>query len=79
MSTELDHVEKQLVEVWTEVLGIDGITATDNLFALGGTSLHAIRVIGRAEEIFGIHIPVLTVIAARDLHQMAVEVARLLR
>ncbi|MEW6735288.1 MAG: amino acid adenylation domain-containing protein, partial [Acidobacteriota bacterium] len=42
--------ERQLAQVWTEVLGIRQIGVHDNFFALGGDSMRSIQVRARAKE-----------------------------
>ena len=66
-----DTVEKQLAEIWQEVLGLNRVGANDDFFALGGHSLLALRLIARIETIFGKRIPVAAVFHARTVAQMA--------
>ena len=40
-------LEAHMAQVWSEVLEIDQVGVTDNLFALGGDSLHAARIVSR--------------------------------
>ena len=42
-------LEKQIVAVWTEVLGVDRIGAHSDFFELGGHSIAALRVINRLQ------------------------------
>ena len=49
-------IERTIVEVWEDFLGIKGIGVDDNLYALGGHSLLAIQVISRLREVFPIEI-----------------------
>jgi amino acid adenylation domain-containing protein len=37
-------VEREIAEIWQEVLGIENVGVADNFFDLGGHSLHAVRV-----------------------------------
>ena len=46
--------EAQLVEIWSQVLGIDGIGIHDNFFELGGDSILSIQIIARARKL-GLH------------------------
>ena len=46
-------VEREIAEVWQEVLGIDTVGVDDNFFDLGGHSLHAVRVHGKLRAKFG--------------------------
>lgn len=79
MSTDLGGIEARLATLWAETLGLDTVASSDNLFDLGGTSLHAIRIVEGAETAFGVDVSVLTVIGSVDLHEMAVEIDRALR
>jgi amino acid adenylation domain-containing protein len=51
-------VETTLVQVWTEVLGLDQIGVHDDFFELGGQSLLATRVAARLRELLAIELPV---------------------
>ena len=48
-----DQVEKQLAEIWEELLQIRPIGVTDDFFDSGGHSLLAVRLAARIEERFG--------------------------
>ena len=50
--------EKQISEIWLEVLGLNQIGIRDNFFELGGDSLQAVRVVSRLRETFGVAVPV---------------------
>jgi non-ribosomal peptide synthase protein (TIGR01720 family) len=43
--------EERLAAVWREVLGVEGVGAHDNFFALGGDSILAIQAVARAHRI----------------------------
>lgn len=45
-------VEQTIVDVWKEVLRIEGISREDGFFELGGHSLQATQVISRLRKIF---------------------------
>ncbi len=47
------EVERELAEIWGEVLEQDAVPLEANFFDLGGTSLAALRIIGRANERLG--------------------------
>ena len=47
------EAEKQLAQVWAEVLGVERVGAGDDFFALGGTSLTAVQVLARVARDFG--------------------------
>jgi amino acid adenylation domain-containing protein len=48
-----DEFEKKLVEIWTEVLGIEKIGVADNFFAVGGDSIKGIRIINKIQDWLG--------------------------
>jgi nonribosomal peptide synthetase protein BlmIV len=45
--------------IWAHVLGADRVGPHDNFFALGGTSLVGIRLLGRLEAAYGVKIPLI--------------------
>ena len=53
----LSEVEKQLADVWNEILHISDIGPEDNFFDLGGHSLLVMQVISRMEQIRGTRMP----------------------
>jgi amino acid adenylation domain-containing protein len=48
--TPRSPMEKQMAQIWQEVLAIDQVGLYDNFFDLGGTSLLALQVIARVEK-----------------------------
>ena len=50
-------LEKSIVEIWEEVLGVSDIAPSDNFLDLGGDSLIALRVIVRVKELVGVSLP----------------------
>ncbi|WP_299210513.1 non-ribosomal peptide synthetase [uncultured Dokdonia sp.] len=47
-----NDLEKELVIIWEEVLGIEGIGITDNFFELGGNSLKATVLVNRINKAY---------------------------
>ena len=45
-----DGPEKALAAIWSDVLGVENVGATDNYFALGGDSIRAVRAISLANR-----------------------------
>lgn len=43
-------IERQLVDIWQSVLGLEQVGVTDNFFALGGDSIISIQVVSRARQ-----------------------------
>ncbi|HYZ15668.1 MAG TPA: amino acid adenylation domain-containing protein [Candidatus Acidoferrum sp.] len=52
-----------LIDLWEDLLGVDGIGTHDDFFALGGHSLLAARAIARIEAAFGTRVPFSTFFA----------------
>ena len=50
-------IEEQLVQIWTEVLGIERVGIHDNFFALGGHSLLAVRLFSEINNRLGQKLP----------------------
>lgn len=50
-------IEEVLATIWSQVLGLDEISADDNFFDLGGHSLLATQVVSRVRKIFDIELP----------------------
>ncbi len=67
-----DEVEKQLVELWQEVLGRPNVGIHDNFFDLGGYSLLATRLFALIEARTGQRIPVSTLFQAPTIAELAV-------
>ena len=49
--------ERQVAEVWREVLGVDTIGVSDNFFEVGGTSLTLVQASRRLESVFERPVP----------------------
>jgi acyl carrier protein len=54
----VDEVEKSIALIWSDVLRIDQVGRDDNLFRLGGDSVHAVQIIVRILRIYQIEIPI---------------------
>ena len=46
----LTPIEKQLAQIWSQVLGVEAVGVHDNFFDLGGDSILAIRVTAKANQ-----------------------------
>jgi len=50
-------VEEALARIWSEVLGVARVGATDDLFDLGGHSLLATQILHRIRDLFDVDLP----------------------
>jgi acyl carrier protein len=82
VASEKSHVaprndaEKQLVEIWREVLRIDNFGVEDNFFELGGHSLLATQVISRVRSAFHVQLPLRSLFDAPTVAGLAAEIGR---
>jgi amino acid adenylation domain-containing protein len=56
-----NSVERKLVDLWRQVLGLDRVGIEDNFFDLGGDSVLATRLAGLTQQSTGVEIPVVKV------------------
>ena len=52
-----NEMEKEIVQMWGELLGIEGIGIHDNFFDLGGHSLLATQLVSRLRDSFKVDLP----------------------
>ncbi len=64
-------LERRLVEIWQDVLGIGSIGVTDDFFELGVDSLTAARLFARIEHTFGEKLPLAPVFRAPTVERLA--------
>jgi amino acid adenylation domain-containing protein len=63
--------EKQLADIWAQVLKVHLISMDDNFFELGGHSLLATQVVARIREQFGVELSPRALFEAPTLQQMS--------
>ncbi len=66
-----DALERRLVAIWEELLGVKPIGVTDNFFALGGHSLLIARLLSRIEKTLGQRLPLVTLFQAPNIEALA--------
>jgi amino acid adenylation domain-containing protein len=69
-----DKVEKKLVRMWEEVLGVKPVGVRDSFFDLGGKSLQAARLFTKIIGSFGKELPLTTLIHAPTIELLANEI-----
>jgi acyl carrier protein len=67
----IGEIEVALAKVWSEVLGIDRISRSDNFFDLGGHSLLVVRLLSGVSDAFRIEPPMATLFVHPTLRTMA--------
>jgi thioesterase domain-containing protein/acyl carrier protein len=63
--------ERQLVEIWRSVLGIEQIGVRDNFFEMGGHSILALRLFRQIRQTFGKDLPLSTLFQAPTIAELA--------
>lgn len=71
-------IQKQLLEMWRQLLGTDQIGMEDDFFALDGNSLLAMRLLSRLEETYAIQLDVGAILQNPTIAQLAALMERLL-
>ena len=64
-------VERRLGEVWADVLGVPEVAPDDDFFELGGSSLHAMRIVATVEELYATELSVRALLDAPTVAGMA--------
>lgn len=70
-----NDIERQLVDIWCAVLGLDQVGVDDNFFALGGDSLRGVQAIGRARAL-GLPLALVDLFAHQSIAALAGVAAR---
>ncbi|MFV1979877.1 MAG: amino acid adenylation domain-containing protein [Rhodothermia bacterium] len=66
-----DEVERALLEIWRDILGLYSIGIGDNFFELGGHSLAALKLVSRIDRRFRSRIRVTALLHAPTVEKMA--------
>ncbi|CAA9299457.1 Polyketide synthase modules and related proteins, partial [uncultured Leptolyngbya sp.] len=64
-------VEKVLVEIWAEVLGVERVGIHDKFLELGGHSLLAIRIVSRLRDTLKVELPISSLFASPTVAELA--------
>ncbi|MFT7473997.1 MAG: amino acid adenylation domain-containing protein [Verrucomicrobiales bacterium] len=70
----VSDTELEIASIWGTVLGIADVGATDDFFALGGTSLHALEMIVRVSDHFDVAIAESLAFTKRTVEELSVHV-----
>ena len=64
-----NDLERKLVKIWEELIGVEGIGVTDDFFDLGGDSLVGVMVFAKIEEVLGRNLPVSILLTASSIRK----------
>jgi amino acid adenylation domain-containing protein len=70
-------LERELAQIWAEILGRDRVGVRADFFELGGDSLAATRVIARVRRDLGVEVPTRVIFENRTISEFAAAVAAL--
>ena len=65
------HTERELCRIWAELLGAERVGIQDDFFALGGSSLLAVRVFAQIEKTLGQALPLVVLFQNPTIEQLA--------
>ncbi len=65
------ETEKQLAEIWRIALDVDQVGVNDSFFWLTGNSLTAARIFAEVERLFGVRLPMSTLVSAESVALLA--------
>ncbi|MDY7021880.1 MAG: thioesterase domain-containing protein, partial [Cyanobacteriota bacterium] len=68
-----NDVEAKLIEIWENLLNISPISVTDNFFAIGGSSLLAVKLFAEISQIFDQNYPLSILLKAPTIEELAVK------
>jgi non-ribosomal peptide synthetase component F/thioesterase domain-containing protein len=69
--TSCAAVERELIEMWEEILGVRPVRADDNFFDLGGHSLQALRLFSLISEKYAVRFPLSVLFEAPSVRALA--------
>jgi amino acid adenylation domain-containing protein len=64
-------LERQLLRIWEQVLGLDSVGMADDFFELGGHSLLAVKLVAEIEKAIYVSVPLVAFFQAPTVEQMA--------
>jgi amino acid adenylation domain-containing protein len=71
-----DPLERQLVEIWEELLNVGPIGIKDDFFELGGHSLLSVRMISRIEQLTGERLSLATLFEDATIEHLAARILK---
>ncbi|MFG1799910.1 amino acid adenylation domain-containing protein [Micromonospora carbonacea] len=78
-ATAGDPVAAGLADIWRDLLGVADVAADSHFFALGGTSIKALHLVGAVHRRFGVDLRIVTVFRRPAFADLAREITDLAR
>ncbi|MFF0819255.1 amino acid adenylation domain-containing protein [Micromonospora haikouensis] len=78
-ATADDPVAAGLADIWRDLLGVADVAADSHFFALGGTSIKALHLVGAVHRRFGVDLRIVTVFRRPAFADLAREITDLTR
>ncbi|MEV5818678.1 amino acid adenylation domain-containing protein [Micromonospora haikouensis] len=75
----VDPVAAGLADIWRDLLGVADVAADSHFFALGGTSIKALHLVGAVHRRFGVDLRIVTVFRRPAFADLAREITDLAR
>ncbi|MFT5757209.1 MAG: amino acid adenylation domain-containing protein [Alteromonadaceae bacterium] len=72
-----NHIEKQLCEIWQDLLGLELVGVNDDFFVLGGHSLLAVQVISHLRNRLAVELPLTAIFNQPKLVDLAYVISQL--
>jgi acyl carrier protein len=69
-----DALESEIAKIWEQILAVQDVAPEDDFFELGGTSLHAARVVTKTRASFGVKLPAQVLLEHPTLASFAAQV-----
>jgi amino acid adenylation domain-containing protein len=66
-----DSLERELADIWEEILGVRPIGVRDNFFQLGGHSLSVVRMTAQVQKRLGHSVPLASLLQGGTIEQLA--------
>ena len=70
------HIERQLAQMWEQLLNRPHVSVDQNFFELGGHSLLATQLMSRVRDMFQIEIPLRSIFEAKTIAELAKRIER---
>src|SRR5262249_1359236 len=58
LDLQMAPIEKRLIAIWAEMLGVDSVGVDESFFDLGGDSILAVQILSRVRDIFQVELPI---------------------